>query len=475
MVIVKPVFSEMEERGFKVTVSFCSLVKTGCNSVTETVKDRQHAATRREDGICHDLYPLEIFKNGGYPDYVTWNHKTKACAPKKFLRGPASLKRNRSIVYPCEDGKCIIGCPCWICLVEVEHPPYDRQQKYQEHLLYHHAPHLSCEFCLELLRVFSSPTYSKQMKIYTPTGPFSSVPKSINVQIKAYIFRHSFNENRGCFRKKEAASKKGPNGQPCFKCEDCDKQFTKACNLNRHIMNQHYGSKFQCKDCLKYFSRKDKLKEHSKIHMGELSESDFSDGYGNDSDVSDNHLSDEEMEENEDIKQDEVCKRSKLQCESCDKTFERKYNLKRHVKNVHEIADKVTCPSCKKCFRGKYELDRHIKTMHDQPCAFSCSWCGMKFKRQDYLLKHRQAGLTEDDEVKYQCKECDKIHCTLRSLQYHQRKEHPKFLCDICSKSFSRKFNLEVHRKMEKFPCDICHLLFCTADDKVFHDKDEHD
>ena len=85
--------SEMVYRGFKVTISFCSLVKKGCNSVTEVVKDKKHSATRIEDGRCHELAPVEVYKDGGYPDHVTWTwqYQTRACTPYKFLHGPAIL------------------------------------------------------------------------------------------------------------------------------------------------------------------------------------------------------------------------------------------------------------------------------------------------------------------------------------------------------------------------------------------------
>ena len=85
-----------------------------------------------------------------------------------------------------------------------------------------------------------------------------------------------------------------------------------------------------------------------------------------------------------------------------------------------EMDPELRCASCEKFFKGKYQLKRHIKTVHDEAHAFSCTWCGMKFSRQDYMSKHLKAGLNENDEIKYRCEECDKIHCTLRSLQIHQ-------------------------------------------------------
>ena len=209
--------SEMVYRGFKVTISFCSLVNKGCNRVTEVVKDKKHSATRIEDGRCHELTPLEVYKDGGYPDYVTWQYRTQACTPHKFLHGPASLRKNKVIVYPCQFRKCFIACPCWICYPKAKRPKDHHHQKYQEHLLYHHAPHLDCELCEDLLKVFSSPTY-----------------------ICAYIFRHTFNVEPGYFRN-QYYTKQVPEGESRFKCEECGKQFTKACNLNRHYMNQHYG------------------------------------------------------------------------------------------------------------------------------------------------------------------------------------------------------------------------------------------
>ena len=226
--------SEMVYRGFKVTISFCSLVNKGCNRVTEVVKDKKHSATRIEDGRCHELTPLEVYKDGGYPDYVTWQYRTQACTPHKFLHGPASLRKNKVIVYPCQFRKCFIACPCWICYPKAKRPKDHHHQKYQEHLLYHHAPHLDCELCEDLLKVFSSPTYMKGMRKYYNQGMFCSKTKAKDVNICAYIFKHSFNEERGYFRNQNYAYKQVSEEESRFKCEECGKQFTKSCNLNRH-------------------------------------------------------------------------------------------------------------------------------------------------------------------------------------------------------------------------------------------------
>ena len=465
----------MVNRGFKVTVSFCSIVRKGSSTISETVKDERHKFKRIDDGPCHNLIPLEV-QNYGDPDYVTWQYQTKASDPHKLLHGPASLKSNRVIVYPCKFKHCFVACPCWICF---ESKVKTTNNKYKDHLLYHLAPHLCCEFCQDLLKLLSSPTYMK----------FKVTSKGKDIKICSYIFHHSFSMNRTAFRKKYYTSEKA---EARFKCEDCGKQFTQACSLSRHYMNQHYGSKFQCPECLKVYSRKDNLKKHRRtIHLVKFYESDDS----TDDDPRSKCLktttasSDKLTNELEDCvtdKQHEVIEEcSKYKCETCDKKFGNMYHLKRHINLIHEASDRRTraeqeselgCPLCEKCFQRNYHLQRHIKLVHDQTKEFSCTWCGMKFSLRDHLIKHRNAGLNEKDEVKYRCEECDKIHCTLRSLQRHNSQEHGhgQFQCEICEKSYSKKFNLKVHRQRLKVPCDLCNSLFCNINDKAKHLEQDH-
>ena len=252
--------------------------------------------------------------------------------------------------------------------------------------------------------MFSSPTCIKY--------------KAKDVKICAYIFRHTFNEERGYFRKKYY-NKQIPEGESRFKCEECGKKFTKACNLNRHYTNQHYGSKFQCQECPKFYTRKDILKQHRrKVHLVQFSESDGS-SEDDESELLDSvaetsyNVKQEDEKQRVEYEQDEtvIRKLSKLKCVLCGKRFERNYNLKRHIKLMHkveianeqrsevEMETELRCASCEKCFKGKYQLKRHIKTVHDKDHALSCTWCGTKFSRQDYLSKHLKAGLNENDGI----------------------------------------------------------------------------
>jgi|SRR6218665_246754 len=57
--------------------------------------------------------------------------------------------------------------------------------------------------------------------------------------------------------------------RPSFKCRDCDREFTRAEGLKRH-MTTHSGDKpCICSQCGKQFSRLDHLVLHMRTHTGE--------------------------------------------------------------------------------------------------------------------------------------------------------------------------------------------------------------
>ena len=162
----------------------------------------------------------------------------------------------------------------------------------------------------------------KGMRKYYNQGMFCSKTKAKDVNICAYIFKHSFNEERGYFRNQNYAYKQVSEEESRFKCEECGKQFTKSCNLNRHYMNQHYGSKFQCRECPKLYTRKDILKQHRRqVHLVQFSESDGS-GINDDKskllDSKEKTYNDKEKYEKQDVecKQDitVISKCSKFKC-----------------------------------------------------------------------------------------------------------------------------------------------------------------
>ena len=87
-------------------------------------------------------------------------------------------------------------------------------------------------------------------------------------------------------------------------------------------------------------------------------------------------------------------------CETCGKLFTRKYNLERHIKEAHTKTkeDQIGCSHCEyKTFR-KSDLDRHIESIHNKS-NFACSMCEKSFNRKDNLKMHMKTH--EEKTIQY--------------------------------------------------------------------------
>ena len=57
-------------------------------------------------------------------------------------------------------------------------------------------------------------------------------------------------------------------------------------------------------------------------------------------------------------------------CMLCEKSYPRKYALKRHMENIHQENPEATCPLCHKIFKNPHALETHISKMHRNAEAF---------------------------------------------------------------------------------------------------------
>ena len=89
---------------------------------------------------------------------------------------------------------------------------------------------------------------------------------------------------------------------PQYKCEDCNSTFLEKKNYNKHMRNVHSEKKLECQHCQFKTNDNSSLKRHIITHEN---------------------------------KEEPPAK--KIKCDQCFKTFSDKFNLNKHVKNVHVV------------------------------------------------------------------------------------------------------------------------------------------
>lgn len=107
---------------------------------------------------------------------------------------------------------------------------------------------------------------------------------------------------------------------------------------------------------------------------------------------------------------------TKYYCTSCETTFARKYDWKRHEDEFHERYAKYPCPGCNRVFWGANTFNHHHRTAHScttcphaeqviqytkRKRAWGCGVCAAflpsKDRFFDHVAKHYEAGSTRDD------------------------------------------------------------------------------
>uniref|UniRef100_A0A1I8P0Q2 C2H2-type domain-containing protein n=1 Tax=Stomoxys calcitrans TaxID=35570 RepID=A0A1I8P0Q2_STOCA len=150
-------------------------------------------------------------------------------------------------------------------------------------------------------------------------------------------------------------------------------------------------------------------------------------------------------------------------CCKCDRRFDRLCTVKQHHRAVHE-KDKVRryeCQDCERHFFSEEKLEKH-RIVHEQIGAvseidFLCHICSKTFVRKIDLQLHLKVH--NGNIIK--CPHCVKEFVRPKDMEYHMRyhtKDHP-FKCNICSRGFAVRWSYDAHMKQHegvRYKCEIC-------------------
>ena len=147
---------------------------------------------------------------------------------------------------------------------------------------------------------------------------------------------------------------------------ECDICHRLVCNLEHH-KNKHHSNesrKFNCEICDYNTDRSDLLRKHE-LRKHNIAQRDFHaiektfENQGVEWGCFDCEKSFDSVVEIEDHILLPNCQ--DIICKICKKKFKEKWNLKQHMKHVHENPQKFVCKNCNRSYSYKYSLTKHLK------------------------------------------------------------------------------------------------------------------
>lgn len=159
-----------------------------------------------------------------------------------------------------------------------------------------------------------------------------------------------------------------------------------------------------------------------------------------------------------------------FRCNLCnEKVFDSIDTLNNHMRSTHKCSinrERIACEECNRTFGKLKYLRKHIRELHEMATPFDCKTCGKRFNRKANLLEHE---LIHEGKYLAHCETCGNSYRTASALRLHERThtgEKP-YACDICNeKAYAYNTDLKRHKRAvhgilgTPHPCTLCEKVF---------------
>lgn len=152
----------------------------------------------------------------------------------------------------------------------------------------------------------------------------------------------------------------------------------------------------------------------------------------------------------------------RFKCSECDRLSDKPSKIGDHYKSVHLKMKSVFCPTCGDGFNDNSHLNDHIARIHNPETIIKtpCPHCDKTFNVKHNMEKHILTHFP--NQFKCSFEGCDKILSRLDVLQAHENNHYgiKPHICGICKKSFSYYSGLYyhkiIHTEEQNYTCEFC-------------------
>ena len=175
-----------------------------------------------------------------------------------------------------------------------------------------------------------------------------------------------------------------------------------------------------------------------------------------------------------------IGEKKSFRCPLCEKIFESKMGIIRHVDLYHKGLEKLECPTCKREFKGKGVLNNHIAVIHERKKPHLCTICGKAFPTGFVLKNHIK--LVHEGKRPHVCDTCGKTFKTPQQTKNHILSSHgdgkKPFQCPSCDKTFVLKHHMQkhafIHTNIRSYECTACDDKFKRSHHLTTHMRTIH-